>query len=288
MRATFRATLIGALSAGALSLAAGALSLSAGALSLAAQKPAQQPKAIGPAKVMILGVFHFANPGADVAQFKGIDVLTRQRQQQIENVVGKLAAFAPNKIAVERVSAESDSINAEYQRYRAGTFTLSRSEMHQLGFRLASRLKHQRVYPVDFAESMRIDSVMAYAQAHDAAYAQRFNATIKDVVQQMDKMQRDETIGANLRWMNDATNLLRAQQPYMEMAAVGAGDGFVGASVVGSWYDRNLHIFANIARIAKPGDRILLIIGMGHAPILRELVRSHPAMVLVEALSYLR
>ena len=73
----------------------------------------------------------------------------------------------------------------------------------------------------------------------------------------------------------------------MEMAAVGAGDGYIGARVVGQWYERNLRIFANLATLAKPGDRILLIIGQGHAPILRELVRSHTAMRLVEALPYL-
>jgi hypothetical protein len=32
----------------------------------------------------------------------------------------------------------------------------------------------------------------------------------------------------------------------------------------------------------------LPLIGMGHAPILRELIRSHPAMRLVEPLDYLR
>ncbi len=73
------------------------------------------------------------------------------------------------------------------------------------------------------------------------------------------------------------------------MATVGADQaGYIGARVVGQWYDRNLRIFANLAAIAQPGDRILLIIGMGHTPILRELVRSHPGMQLVEPLAYLR
>jgi hypothetical protein len=106
-------------------------------------------------------------------------------------------------------------------------------------------------------------------------------------VKLLDRMQREETMGANLRFMNDPANILRAHQPYADMATVGAGDGYVGARVVSDWYARNLHIFANLARIAQPGDRILVIIGMGHAPILRELIRSHPAMQLVEPLDYL-
>jgi hypothetical protein len=68
---------------------------------------------------------------------------------------------------------------------------------------------------------------------------------------------------------------------------VGAGDGYIGARVVADWYERNLHIFANLAAVAQPGERVLLIIGGGHAPILRDLVRVHPDMRLVEALDYL-
>jgi hypothetical protein len=250
--------------------------------------PAATPPARTPAvQVMVLGVFHFANPNADVAQFQGLDVLTPARQREIRATVAQLARFRPTKIALERVPADADSINADYRGYRAGTFPLGRSEIHQLGFRLAAELHHDQVYPVDFPLGMRIDSVMAYAQRHDTAFARRFNATVAGVVRLLDGMQREETIGANLRFMNDPANILRAQQPYADMATVGAGDGYVGARAVSDWYSRNLHIFANVATIARPGDRILLIIGMGHTPILRELVRSHPAMRLVEPLGYL-
>lgn len=253
------------------------------ALPLSAQTPAQVP-----IQVMVLGVFHFSNPNADYAQFQGTDVLTPTRQREIDSVVAQLARFRPTKIALERVPAEADSINADYRRYQAGSFTLTRNEIHQLGFRLAANLHHAQVYPVDFQSGMRIDSVMAYAGVHDTAFVAWFNATVSDVVKLLDRMQREETIGANLRFMNDPANILRAHQPYANMATVGAGDGYIGAHVVAGWYDRNLHIFANLARIAQPGDRILLIIGMGHTPILRELVRSHPAMQLVEPLDYLR
>lgn len=240
-----------------------------------------------PIQVMILGVFHFANPNADYAKFQGTDVLTPARQQEIEAVVKQLARFQPTKIALERPPEESDSINADYRRYVAGNFTLTRNEVHQLGFRLGAELHLARLYPVDFQEGMHIDSVMIYAQGHDTAFVARFQSTVSEIVKLMDRMQREESIGANLRFMNQPANILKAHQPYADMATVGARDGYIGARVVGQWYDRNLNIFANLASIAQPGDRILLIIGMGHTPILRELVRSHPGMQLVEPLPYL-
>jgi hypothetical protein len=271
--------------------AATALLLLTRVLPAPAQSPPAGPADSGrtpPIQVMVLGVFHFANPNADYAQFQGTDVLTPARQREIEAVVTQLARFRPTKIALERVPEEADSINADYRRYLAGTFSLSRNEIHQLGFRLAAQLHHTRLFPVDFQEGMRIDSVMAYAQRHDTAFATRFQTTVAGVVQLLDRMQREQTIGANLHFMNDPVNILRAHQPYADMATVGAGDGYVGARVVSEWYDRNLHIFANVASIAQPGDRILVIIGMGHAPILRELIRSHPQMQLVEPLDYLQ
>jgi len=250
-------------------------------------QPQTPTRADPPVQIMVLGVFHFANPNADYAQFQGVDVLTPARQKEIEAVVTQLARFRPTRIALERAPVESDSLNAQYRRYLAGTFALPRNEIYQLGFRLAAQLRHPSLYPVDFPLGMRIDSVMTYAQGHDTAFAGRFQRTVASVVQLLDRMQREETIGANLRFLNDSATILLAHQPYADMATVGAGDSYIGARVVAQWYERNLHIFANLAAIAQPGDRILLIIGQGHTPILRELVRSHAGMQLVEPRSYL-
>lgn len=234
-------------------------------------------------EVMVLGVFHFANPGADVAQFRGIDVLSPARQREIEEVVSRLETFRPTRIAVEHTPQSADSLDARLRRYRAGSFTLPTDETYQLGFRLASRMGHERVYPIDYRKPMRIDSVMAYRPET----AQRFQAYIGQVVALMDALQREETIGANLRFLNEPAVIETGHQAYTEMAAVGGGDGYIGARVVTDWYDRNLHMFANLARIARPGDRVVVIVGQGHAYLLRDLVRTHPRMKLVEANDYL-
>ena len=256
--------------------------LTCGLATAHAQQPDQQP-----VEVMVLGLFHFHNPNADYAQFEGIDVLTPERQREIEEVTAQLSAFQPTRIALEHPVHEADSINARYRRYQNDAFALTRNETHQLGFRLARQLGHPALYPVDFRIGLNIDSVMAYASEHDPAFAARMNAMITEVVAMLDRMQREESIGANLRFMNTPENLDVAHSPYADMATVGAGDGYIGARVVTAWYERNLHIFANLARITEPGDRVLLLIGQGHAPILRELVRAHPAMTLVEPLDFL-
>lgn len=236
---------------------------------------------------MILGVFHFHNPGADAAQFKGIDVLAPDRQREIAAIVDGVVAFRPTKVAVEKTPERVDSINAEYRRYREGTFELGASETYQLGFRLADRMELDRLYGVDFKLGLRFDSIMAYAGQHDPDYIARFQEAIRGIEALFDSLQQNETIAVNLRWMNTPERMDWGHEPYTTMATVGAGDGYIGARVVADWYNRNLHMFANVSRVAAPGDRIILIVGSGHAPILRDLVRTHPAMELVEPLDFL-
>ncbi|HEY0136604.1 MAG TPA: DUF5694 domain-containing protein [Nannocystis sp.] len=267
----------------------GALALLGAAVNpaLAAQETPQRQRA----QVMILGTFHFHNPNSDAAQFKGIDVMSEARQSEIVGVVADLARFQPTRIALEVRIGQGDHaqrLQDEYARYRAGELTLSSNETHQLGFRLASQFGHSAVYPVDYRLGLDIGELMTYATANDPAFATWFQDYIADATRQIDAMQGAETINRNLRWMNEPETLALAQTNYARMASVGANDTYIGARVAAQWYQRNLHIFGNLARIATPGERVLLIVGQGHAPILRQLVRDHPDMELVEPNDYLR
>jgi hypothetical protein len=58
---------------------------------------------------------------------------------------------------------------------------------------------------------------------------------------------------------------------------------------VSGWYNRNLRIFRNLQRITRgPDERLLLIIGSGHLPILRFVAEHSPEYVLEEPGDYLR
>lgn len=53
--------------------------------------------------------------------------------------------------------------------------------------------------------------------------------------------------------------------------------------VSGWWYDRNLRIFANVVSLVEaPSERILLVIGVGHVPILRHAALASPEIELIE------
>ena len=101
------------------------------------------------------------------------------------------------------------------------------------------------------------------------------------------RQQREYTVGEILRFANDPDSLAASHGMYMSFARVGAGDTYVGAELLAKWYERNILIFTNLQSLAQAGDRILLIIGSGHAPILRELIEYDPRLELVDPLDYL-
>ena len=248
-----------------------------------AQDPADAPVA----EVLVLGAYHFDNPGRDVAQVTVADILSPEKQAEVAAVADALAAFRPTKVVVERRAERGAEVDSLYAAYREGHHALGRSEVEQLGFRLAARLGHDRVYPADHGGEFPFGPLMAYAEAHEPAFAAGVTDMIERLEQEADSLQRTSTVSGILRFMNRPDILRRNHGDYVATAAVGAGDGYAGADLLSAWYDRNVRIFGNIAALAEPRDRVLVVYGAGHAPILRELVEAAPGMELVDPSVYL-
>lgn len=240
-----------------------------------------------PAQILVLGTYHFANPGLDVVKTDVANVLSASKQAEIAAVVEALARFGPTKIAVERLPDAAARLDSLYAAYRGGRHELSRDESEQLGFRLAARFQHSRLYPIDHRGEFPFRAVMEYAQAHDPAFVRLVEEELARITAEANRQQRELTVGEILRLANEPEKLARDHGTYLRFARVGAGDTYVGADLLSKWYDRNIRIFTNLQRVAERGDRVVVLIGSGHAPILRELITYDPQMVLVEAVNYL-
>lgn len=219
-------------------------------------------------QVLVLGTYHMGGSGDRFATAAD-DILSAERQRQVEDVVNALACFRPTRIAVEIPVTEDSALNARYARYVAGRDTLLRSETYQIGFRLARRLGHARVYPVDYRMSEDIGPVVQYAAAHgDTGFVnlvQRFGVRMKAAGDSMPALPLTEI----LRRMNSPA-YLDQEANYLRMARVGQDTTYVGADVVAARYRRNLRIYANLARVVGPGERVLVIYGAGHGKLLRD------------------
>ena len=239
------------------------------------------------ARVMILGTYHFANPGLDVVQVEVADILSPQKQTEVEGVVDALAAFRPTKIAVEVLARSVRALDSLYAAYRDGRHTLSRNEVQQLGFRLGDRFDLPRLHAIDHEGRFPFEAVMEYAQEHDPEFVHWVQVTLEAIEEESNRRQIENTLAEILRQENDPARIAEGHGHYLVMSGVGAGDTYVGADLLAAWYERNIRTFADLRALAEPGDRILVIFGGGHAAILREFVEGDPEMELVEANDYL-
>jgi hypothetical protein len=257
------------------------------AILLFSAAPAHAQSAPPRAQVMILGTHHMDNPGLDYANPAVDDVLAPRRQAEIAALAQALAEFRPTRIAIEVPTGRDSAINAQYRAYRAGSYTLARNEIDQLGYRLAGMLGHERVYPVDHRLDMDFGGAMQWAaQNGQGELAQQMGAAVQQIVAEMNEHIATTSVGAQLA----AANSARADSMhglYLLLATVGRDTTYKGAEEVANWYTRNLHIFANIARVAQPGERVLVIMGSGHGTLLRQFVDESPALDLVSAEPYL-
>ena len=239
------------------------------------------------ARVLVLGVFHFGNPGLDYVKSEVPDVLSTERQKEIAAITEALARFKPTKVMVEAPEARGAALNAEYRAWREGKRALARDEVEQLGFRLAAKMNHDAVYAIDVKGDMNLDGVIEEAKKSDPAFLASFDALMKEVIGPQQRMQVEKPLRDTLRFVNDPANVRRGHQAYVEMARIGSSENPIGAEQSAVWYERNLKIFANLARLAKPDDRIVVIYGSGHTAILQQLVRDMPGMTLVAANDFL-
>jgi hypothetical protein len=238
------------------------------------------------AEVMVLGTYHMGGSG-DFVQFAVDDVLSPQRQAEIESLVVSLAEFRPTRIVLEVPVAMDSALNAWYAAYRAGTRELRRGEQEQIGFRLAHRLGHARVHAVNHQMNEDIAGLMGHAaRTGQTAFLEMAGAAMQAIAAEAERQQATLTVPAILRELNSPAHD-EMESFYLLVAELGARDDHVGAKLVARRMERNLRIFANIASVAEPGDRILVIYGSSHGKLLRQFFDESPAFRLASVDPYL-
>lgn len=250
-----------------------------------------------PVDVLTVGSFHFDFPNLDVTRLedsKQIDVKEDKYQQQLNRIVDQLAAFNPTHVVVERAYEKRDSLQSDYQQYRHGTFELPRSEVFQLGFRLADVSGLSRIHAAD-TWGKNFDTVAAAiaseekTQAFGAYYNDNPDTDLRYV--RSEPVYKREGIAAELLALNTPENIQKSLGNYLIghfKYEFDKGDYFGADFETGRWFNRNLRIFRNIQRIgAQPGDRVIVIFGAGHMNLLNTFFDASPEYNRVPLRDYL-
>lgn len=248
---------------------------------------AHEANAPEPVQVLVLGSFHMSTVRVDGFNPNVSDVLGERRQKELAELVESLASFEPTKVALE--ATPGSGIHLDYEEYLAGDFEPAADERHQVGFRVAEESGLASVQGVDHFVAMDTAGLFAWAMENgQAALAQAsMQAYVEANSRWSAKFMEEHSLKEIYRAFNSPETDALLHSAFVGAVRIGTDQEPVGADLLAEWYDRNVRILRNVAELAEPGDRILLIYGAVHRRILIDLLRSMPGFQVVDTHSFL-
>ena len=242
-------------------------------------------------KVLLVGSIHFTPSTQDAYQNKEVDVQDKQRQLQLDQMLTQLSRFSPNQICIEVPTKGQSKVDSEFHQYLKGQFKLGTDEIDQIAYPLAKRLKLPTVTCVNYRGSFDLDTVNNYAKTNgQTALLEALDQFVSRTVAGVVDVQEKQSISELYRFINSKEELTKNAAIYTEyVTRIGKGSNYVGTDLVANWYSTNLHIYTNILRAVRPGDKaIMVLFGYGHIPILKHLFALNPQFEVVEVSDVLK
>ncbi len=271
-------------------------------------------------EIVLLGTWHFSNPGQDEYNTTSDNFFAPKRQKEINELNKRLAAFNPDKIFLEN--------SADYQIYFDSLYTIPNfdfktvrnghgvNEAYQIGYKLGKILNHEKVYGAD-ADGLWLGSaVNEVAKEQHKDLESKHTAKMKSWVKYSDDLMKKSSIKDIMISMNHPDSIIKNNEYYIDYAVqiidqnkqegsplfahtlegekeerlAGTFDQkYIGAELVAEWYKRNIKIYSKILEQTNPEDkRIFVLFGAGHIRILRHLFEDNPNFKIVEVNEYLK
>ncbi len=226
-----------------------------------------------PAKVMMMGVFHFANPGRDMVKSGVINVMTKDNQAYLDGLATRLATFHPTDVLLECDPKDQAAFQKNFDGYRQGSFALKSNEIYQVGFRVAKLAGLDKITCFDEATiGWDAEPMFNYIKKNEPSTQADMDAMYKSLSERGNHEQSTLTLPQLLQLTNDAARDRENKGLYILTNAVDAGGSFAGADASASWWHRNFRMYANVQKVAAPGHRVLVVAGAGHTAILKDLL----------------
>ena len=253
-----------------------------------------------PNDLLLLGTFHFSNPGEDIVKVKLFDILGPAAQAELETITAKIARFHPTKIFVEVEWSQQVELDELYKQYLAGTyqayittrFPAERrnfyltNEIMQLAFRAGKKAGVPRIYGLDYSQTkFPYDSVQKVMQA----------ARQEDLIRQIQKEFHTLEVAQNRKLatlsltnilldFNSPRSLAENKGAYLNLLnRAGQVGNFAGAYLVAEWYRRNLYMYSILQKTVTPvNGPVLVLLGAGHIAMMRDFVPYDSRFRLME------
>lgn len=235
--------------------------------------------------VLLFGTFHFANfnpkNNGDVLQINVTDVLTDKNQKELEKIAEAIIDFKPDKIFLEYPYSKQNQLDSVYANFNETDYSQAkRSELIQVGFRVAKILKHKQVFAMDYRTDFPYDSLVIQMEK-----AKQFDLLEKDSLEleRIEKFENElfssnKSLSDIIFYHNDKKFRQSDINWYLSIANQGGvKNNFVGAYLASEWYRRNLYMYSIIQKTVESEDkRIMILGGASHIGMFKDFIDKNP------------
>jgi hypothetical protein len=269
--------------------------------------------------IMLLGMYHFNNPGRDTYNTEVDDYGSEKRQKEMKEVVDLLEKYQPTKILVELTPKEQSKIDSLYKLYLNNAISLKDiqggiNEVYQIGFRLGKQLDGIDIIAIDHRGNWLAPYADFIADTLEFEDYLKHSASYAKSVKEKNDLFSESSIRENLVYLNEREQILDNHNYYNNVAikikdtanvlfTYQEGEeeinglpyqmrsfdfNNIGVELVAEWYKRNLFIYRNILENSAENERVLVMIGSGHVFYLNQLLDNNSEFNVVSPNEFLK
>ncbi len=220
-------------------------------------------------EILLIGTFHFDNPGLDIAKNNSFEVLNTKTQAELDVMAQKIKEFNPTKIFVEWSYDRQNELDTLYNSYLNGTgdFSKDKNEIFQLAFRVGKLNNNERLEAIDYKMNFPFGEVLEILEKRkQTALKEEIMTTIQKIGTDFDeKLKKGISLTDMLLSHNTDTFRYMANNAYETILNAGNDTDFESANLVSQWNKRNLYMYSLLKKKTTDKDeRVMVLLGASH------------------------
>ena len=218
-------------------------------------------------EITLVGTMHIAMDNkVDVAHLSDEDK-TIYSEQDFEQFVHLLAQHGPDQIFVEIPATSQSSLDALYQRYIQGEHVLQYNETEQIAFRLAKHLHHEKLWAVDWNETLSHIPDIDDLSSDPAFQCIMEKANVR--MQLFSAAMKEKSMIEAFLLLNSEEQTKKNHELYTDIMMMDNASAFEW--VANYWYYRNLKMAKNIrSSLKQTSTKVLVLCGAAHNYLLKQ------------------
>ncbi|PCJ97179.1 MAG: hypothetical protein COA50_05950 [Flavobacteriaceae bacterium] len=239
-------------------------------------------------EVLLIGTFHYNNPGADVAKTKSFDILSKTSQLELEEIATSIKTYNPTKVFVEWPYNEQQELDSLYHLYQKNNYftndSLSdfylKNEIFQWAFRIAKMNGLDKVYGIDYTETaFPYGEVMQDIENNnqDKLKGKIEEAIAKFTADFDNKIDAGASLKELTYYVNSSKMRYFSNDLHNNVLSIAGGPNDLnGPFLTSEWYKRNIYMWSFIQKNTAPTDkRIMVLLGSSHAAMLELFIKEN-------------